>query len=77
MTKPKRTPADMSLAEIEENIARMEEARRQCIEIWNRDIRAAKKRIEQLRNRIRTGELQPELRQMLLDANKKRKRGDK
>ena len=53
------------LFEIEENIARMEEARRQCIETWNRDIRAARKIARAKRNDIRSGAIQPELFDML------------
>ncbi len=53
------------LFEAEDNLARMEEARRQCIEVWNRDIRAAKKIIAAKRNALRSGALQPELRDMI------------
>lgn len=55
----------IELFEIEENIARMEEARRQCIETWNRDIRAARKIARAKRNDIRSGAIQPELFDML------------
>jgi hypothetical protein len=55
----------IELFEAEENYARMEEARRQCIEVWNRDLRAARKIIEAKRNELRSGALQPELRDMI------------
>ena len=35
------------------------------IEVWNRDIRAAKKIIAAKRNALRSGALQPELRDMI------------
>jgi len=55
----------IELFEAEENLARMEEARRECIEVWNRDLRAARKIIDAKRNELRTGCLQPELLDML------------
>jgi len=55
----------IELFEAEENYARMEEARRQCIEVWNRDLRAARKIIEAKRNELRSGRIQPELFDML------------
>ena len=55
----------IELFEAEENLARMEEARRECIEVWNRDLRAARKIIDAKRNELRTGCIQPELFDML------------
>jgi uncharacterized Fe-S cluster-containing MiaB family protein len=55
----------IELFEAEENLAKMEEARRECIEVWNRDIRAARKIIDAKRNELRTGCIQPELFDML------------
>jgi uncharacterized Fe-S cluster-containing MiaB family protein len=55
----------IELFEAEENLARMEDARRECIEVWNRDIRAARKIIDAKRNELRTGGIQPELFDML------------
>jgi len=60
----------IELFEAEENLARMEEARRECIEVWNRDIRAARKIIDAKRNELRTGCIQPELFDMLKDNQK-------
>jgi uncharacterized Fe-S cluster-containing MiaB family protein len=51
----------IELFEAQENLVRMENARRDCIEVWNRDIRAARKIIDRIRNEIRTGDVQPEL----------------
>jgi uncharacterized Fe-S cluster-containing MiaB family protein len=51
----------IELFEAEENLAKMEVARRECIEIWNRDIREAKRIIERKRNELRSGCIQPEL----------------
>lgn len=53
------------LFEAEENIASMEKVRRECIESWNRDIRAARKIRERIKNEIRTGQIQPELFEMV------------
>jgi uncharacterized Fe-S cluster-containing MiaB family protein len=55
----------IELFEAEENLAKMEEARRECIEVWNRDLRAARKIIDAKRNELRTGCIQPELFDML------------
>ena len=55
----------MNLAEAEEHFRRMQKARRECIDIWNREIRAARRDIEKLRNQIRTGTIQPELFDMM------------
>lgn len=51
----------IELFEAEENLAKMEIARRECIEVWNRDIREARKIIERKRNELRSGCIQPEL----------------
>lgn len=55
----------IELFEAEESLAKMELARRQCIEVWARDIRAARKIIEAKRNELRAGVIQPELFAML------------
>ncbi len=55
----------MNLAEAEGHLLRMIEARRECIEIWNREIRAARRDIERLRNQIRMGSIQPDLLDMM------------
>ena len=55
----------IELFEAEENLSRMEEARRECLEVWRRDIRAARKIIEAKRNKLRSGVIQPELFDMI------------
>lgn len=51
----------IELFEAEENLEKMETARRECIELWNRDIREARKIIERKKNELRSGTIQPEL----------------
>ena len=51
----------IELFEAEENLAKMEVARRECIEVWNRDVREAKRIIERKRTELRSGCIQPEL----------------
>lgn len=60
----------IELFEAEENLARMEDARRECIEVWNRDLRAARKIIDAKRNELRTGCIQPELFDMMKETRK-------
>jgi len=60
----------VELFEAEENLVKMEAARRECIEIWNRDIRAARKLIERIRNEIRSGSIQPELFEVMSSGKK-------
>ena len=55
----------IELFDAEENLRKMEEARRQCIEVWNRDLREARRIVEAKRNEVRTGCIQPELFDML------------
>ena len=55
----------MNLAEAEEHFRRMQKARRECLDIWNREIRAARRDIERLRNQIRMGSIQPDLLDMM------------
>ena len=55
----------MNLAEAEGHFLQMLKARRECIEIWNREIRAARRDIERLRNQIRMGSIQPDLLDMM------------
>lgn len=51
----------IELFEAEENLRKMEIARQQSIELWNRDIRAARKIVTAIRNEIRSGVIQPGL----------------
>lgn len=51
----------IELFEAEESLKQMEQARRECIEVWNRDIRKARKIIDAKRNQLRSGIIQPEL----------------
>ena len=55
----------IELFDAEESLRKMEEARRQCIERWNRDLREARRIVEAKRNEVRTGCIQPELFDML------------
>ncbi|HQL07965.1 MAG TPA: hypothetical protein PLE35_00090 [Lentisphaeria bacterium] len=55
----------IELFDAEESLRKMEEARRQCIEAWNRDLREARRIVEAKRNEVRTGCIQPELFDML------------
>lgn len=55
----------IELFDAEENLRKMEDARRQSIETWNRDLREARRIVEAKRNAIRTGCIQPELFDMM------------
>lgn len=61
MDEQAKLRAHIELFDAQENYARMEEAKRECLEHWNADLRAARKLIEKLRNQIRSGSMQPEL----------------
>ena len=51
----------IELFEAQENYTRMEEAKKECIDHWNADLRAAQRLIKRLQNKIRSGAMQPEL----------------
>lgn len=73
--KPEQELPEISLGEAEKHLANMIEKRRECIEIWNRAIRAAKKVVEARRNAVRSGCLQPELLYMMQELDKREGRG--
>lgn len=51
----------IELFDAQENYTRMKEAKKECIDHWNADLRAARRLIERLQNKIRSGAMQPEL----------------
>ena len=65
MVEQSKLRLHIELFDAEENLRKMEEARRQCIEVWNRDLREARRIVEAKRNEVRTGCIQPELFDML------------
>ena len=65
MVEQSKLRLHIELFDAEENLRTMEEARRQCIEVWNRDLREARRIVEAKRNEVRTGRIQPELFDML------------
>lgn len=64
---------NISLADAEAHLEKMFVARRQCIDIWNCGIRAARLDIEGKRNTLRMGSIQPELLYMLQRRDKRRR----
>ncbi|MFA7175600.1 MAG: hypothetical protein WC340_19655 [Kiritimatiellia bacterium] len=60
----------IELFDAQENYTRMEEAKKECIDHWNADLRAAKRLIERLQNKIRSGAMQPELLKALTKNDK-------
>lgn len=60
----------IELFDAQENYARMVEAKKACIDHWNADLRAAQRLIERLKNKIRSGAMQPELLKALTKNDK-------